>query len=99
MPAPTRCPSDLTRRTPPPERRPPLIASTLTSLGWDEFFEQCFPPYADTHQPARGGRGDRGAPDVLPPTDEWRVALRPYLDITVGDWVAVPLRATGPLTV
>src|SRR4051812_39758301 len=99
MPAPTRRPSDLTRRAPLPERRPALTLIDLPALGWDDFFAQPFAPYIDTHRPGRVVRVDRGAANVMTACGEVRAALRPDLDVTVGDWGTLPLRDTGPMTV
>jgi ribosome biogenesis GTPase len=61
----------------------------LASLGWDDHFATAFHPYADTHQPARVARVDRGVLTLLTATGPCRAAIDHGLDATVGDWVAV----------
>jgi ribosome biogenesis GTPase len=66
-----------------------LSAIDLTSLGWDDYFADQFIPYAETHQPGRVARVDRGAVTALTSTGPIRAAVDPDQQPTVGDWVAL----------
>ena len=76
------------------------MSLSLTSLGWDESYQDAFEPYADSGLvPGRVGRPDRGSHLIL--TADGPVPAAPAPSIrtagerdplalpTVGDWVAV----------
>ena len=66
-----------------------MASIDLASLGWDDDFALAFAPYAETHEPGRVARVDRGAVTALTASGPCRAAIDPDLSPTVGDWVAL----------